>query len=93
MGPIKEGLIIKMGPNVDLLQRKVDLHWRSSTLALFELDHVLNGAIKGGINYKDGTKCGPFTEKGRPTQEVQHLISSFRVRPRRKWGQEEGDKL
>ena len=44
MGPIKEGLIIKMGPNVDLLLRNVDLHWRSSTLALFELDHVLNGA-------------------------------------------------
>ena len=54
MGPIKEGLIIKMGPNVDLLQRKVDLLRRSSTLALFELDHVLNGANKGGINYKMG---------------------------------------
>ena len=85
MGPIKEGLIIKMGPNVDLLQRKVDLHWRSSTLALFELDHVLNGAYKGGINYKNGTKCRPFTEKIRPAQEVQHLISSFRFGPRRKW--------
>ena len=77
MGPIKGGLIIKMGPNVDLLQRKVDLLSRSSTLALFELDHVLNGANKGGIDYKNGTKCGPFTEKMRPTQEVQHLISCF----------------
>ena len=77
MGPRREGQSIKMGPNVDLLQRKVDLHWRSSTFALFELDHVLNGANKGGINYKDGTKCGPFTEKGRPTREVQHLISYF----------------
>ena len=77
MGPIKEGLIIKMGPNVDLLLRNVDLHWRSSTLALFELDHVLNGANKGGINYKNGTKCVTFTEKSRPTQQVQHLISSF----------------
>ena len=75
MGPIKKGLIIKMGPNVDLLQRKVDLHWRSSTLALFELDHVLNGANKRGINYKNGTKCGPFTEKSRPTLEVQHFSS------------------
>ena len=62
---------------MDLLQRKVDLLRRSSTLALFELDHVLNGANKGGIDYKNGTKCGPFTEKSRPTQEVQHLISSF----------------
>ena len=75
MGPIKEGLIIKMGPNVDLLQRKVDLHWRSSTLALFELDHVLNGAKKRGTKYKNGTKCGPFTEKSRPTLEVQHFCS------------------
>ena len=73
MGPIKEGLIIKMGPNVDLLQRKVDLLRRSSTLAIFELDHVLNGANKGGINHKNGTKCGPFTEKSRPTQDIQHI--------------------
>ena len=49
-------LFIKSRSNVDLLQRKVDLLRRSSTLALFELDHVLNGANKGGINYK---KLGP----------------------------------
>ena len=42
-----------------------------------ELDHVVNGTKKGGTNYKKGTKCGPFTEKMRPTQEVQHLIRSF----------------
>ena len=34
---------------------------------------------------KKGTKCGPFTEKNRPTQEVQHLISSFWAGPRRIW--------
>ena len=34
---------------------------------------------------KKGTKCGPFTEKNRPTQEVQHLISSFCAGPRRIW--------
>ena len=51
------------------------------------MDHVLNGANKGGINYKNGTKCGPFTEKNRPTQEVQHLISSFWAGPRRIWDQ------
>ena len=36
---------------------------------------------------KKGTKCGPFTEKNRPTQEVQHLISSFWAGPRRIWDQ------
>ena len=36
---------------------------------------------------KKGTKCGPFTEKNRPTQEVQHLISSFWAGPRRIWEQ------
>ena len=77
MGPIKVGLIIEMGPNVDLLQRKVDQLRRSSTLALFELDHVVSGTKKRGTNYKKGIKCGPFTEKIRPAQEVQHLISSF----------------
>ena len=77
MGPIKVGLIIKVGPNVDLLQRKVDLLRRSSTLALFELDHVVSGAKKKGTNYKKGTKCGPFTKKMRPAQQVQHLIRSF----------------
>ena len=68
-----------------LLQRKIDILRRSSTLALFDLDHVLNGAYKRGINYKNGNKCRPFTEKIRPAQEVQHLISSFRFGPRRKW--------
>ena len=62
------GTNYKRGPNVDLLQRKVDLLRRSSTLALFELDHVLNGANIGWVNHKNGTKCGPFTEKSRPTQ-------------------------
>ena len=78
MGPIKEGLIIKMGPNVDLLQRNLDLLRRPNTsLALSDLDHVVNGTMKGGISYKKGTSCGPFTVKNRPTQEVQHLLSSF----------------
>ena len=36
---------------------------------------------------KKGTKCGPFTEKNRPTQEVQHLISSFWAGPHRIWDQ------
>ena len=87
MGPIKVGLIIKMGPNVDPLQRKVDLLRKSSTLALFELDHVVSGAKKRGTTYKKGTKCGPFPEKNRPTQEVQHLTSSFWAGPRRIWDQ------
>ena len=77
MLPIKVGLITEMGPNVDLLQRKVDLLRRSSTLALFELDHVVSGTKKRGNNYKKGIKCGPFTEEMRPTQQVQHLIRSI----------------
>ena len=78
MGPRKEGQIIKSGTDVDLLQRNLDLLRRSNTsLALSDLDHVVNGTMKGGISYKKGTTCGSFTEKNRPTQEVQHLLSSF----------------
>ena len=84
-GTKKGGTNYKRGPNVDLLQRKIDLLRRSSALALFELDHVVSGAKKRGTNYKKGTKCGPFTEKNRATQEVEHLISSFWAGPRRKW--------
>ena len=63
MGPIKDGLFIKMGPNVDLLQRKVDLLRMSSTLALFELDHVVNGTMKGGIDYKSGPNVDHLQRK------------------------------
>ena len=41
------------------------------------------GSFNPDLLNKKGTKCGPFTEKNRPTQEVQHLISSFWAGPRR----------
>ena len=51
------------------------------------MDHVLNGANKGGINYKRGPNVDLLQGKNRPTQEVQHLISSFWAGPRRIWDQ------
>ena len=45
------------------------------------------GSSNPDLLNKKGTKCGPFTAKNRPTQEVQHLISSFSAGPRRIWDQ------
>ena len=45
------------------------------------------GSFNPDLLNKKGTTCGPFTEKNRPTQEVQHLISSFWAGPRRIWDQ------
>ena len=45
------------------------------------------GSFNPDLLNKKGTKCGTFTEKNRPTQEVQHLIISFWAGPRRIWDQ------
>ena len=45
------------------------------------------GSFNPDLLNEKGTKCGPFTEKNRPTQEVQHLISFFWAGPRRIWDQ------
>ena len=45
------------------------------------------GSFDPDLLNKKGTKCGPFTEKNRPTQEVQHLTCSFWAGPRRIWDQ------
>ena len=51
-------------------------------------DYQLGGAsFNPDLLSKKGTKCGLFTEKNRPTQEVQHLISSFWAGLRRIWDQ------
>ena len=58
---------------------------RSGVVMIFSLGE--GGSFNPDLLNKKGIKCRPFTEKNRPTQEVQHLISSFWAGPRRIWDQ------
>ena len=59
----------------------------AGVVMIFSLGGGGGGSFNPDLLNKKRTKCGPFTEKNRPTQEVQHLISSFWAGPRRIWDQ------